>query len=106
MWSTLEAGDFNELEDEPCLSTFLWQLDLPSLATVGIVLKISLNEPPFIFSLQTKKVHFQNTTKLFNGLFDFHKWVLIVLKASKSDWTLGNIRVEKIISAPFRPVRL
>ena len=80
--NVLLAENLNAEDDEPCLSSFLYQHDLYNLVKVGTCFRHSSKPTSIDLFLTTKNTHFQNTVAVFSGLSHFHKLVLTVLKTS------------------------
>ena len=70
-----KTAESEHMNDEPCLSNFLYQCDPYNLVKVGTWFENS-SKPTFIdLFLTTKNIHFQNTASVCSGLSDFHKLV-------------------------------
>ena len=80
--NVLLAENLNAEDDEPCLSSFLYQHDLYNLVKVGTCFKHSSKPKSIDLFLTTKNTHFKNTNAVCSGLSDFHKLVLTILKTS------------------------
>ena len=80
--NVLHAEDFNAEDDEPCLSSFLYQHDLRNLVMIGGCFK-NFSKPTSIdLFLTIRSSYFQNTVAVCSGLSNFQKLALMVLKTS------------------------
>jgi len=78
----LLAGDFNSEETESNLSDFLHTHDAKSIVKVNTCFKSILNPSCIDLFITNKASSFQKTMAINNGLSDFHKMVITVLKTS------------------------
>ena len=79
-YDVLLAEDFNAEDDEPCLSSFLYEHDLYNPVKVGTCFKDSSKPTSIDLFVTTKNTHFQKTVAVCSGLSGFHKLVVTVLK--------------------------
>ena len=78
----LLAGDFNAEEKEVCLNNFLYKYNMKNIMKHPTCFK-NPAKPTCIDLFLTNKPHnFQSTTAISNGLSDFHKMIVTVLKCS------------------------
>ena len=73
------VGDFNSEESEPCLSQFLYEYIAKNIFTC---FKNVFNSGCIYLFVTNSTLNFQNTIAVSNGLSDFHKMVITVMKMS------------------------
>ena len=76
------VGNFNVEESEPCLSQFLYEYNAKSIVKESICFKNVLNPSCIDLFITNIPLNFQNTIEITNGLSDFHKMVITVMKMS------------------------
>ena len=76
------VGDFNAEESEPCLSQFLYEYNAKNIVKENTCFKNALNPSCIDLFITNSPLSFQNTTTVTNGLSDFHKMVITVMKMS------------------------
>ena len=75
------VGDFNAEESEPCLSQFLYEYNAKNIVKESTCFKNVLNPSCIDLFITNSPLSFQNTV-ISNGLSDFHKMVITVMKMS------------------------
>ena len=75
------VGDFNANESEPCLSQFLYEYNAKNIVKESTCFKNVLNPSCIDLFITNSPLSFQNTV-ISNGLSDFHKMVITVMKMS------------------------
>ena len=76
------VGDFNAEESEPCLSQFLYEYNAKNIVKENTCFKNALNPSCIDLFITNSPLSFQNTIAVFNGLSNFHKMVITVMKMS------------------------
>ena len=76
------VGDFNAEESEPCLSQFLYEYNAKNIVKENTCFKNALNPSCIDLFITNSPLSFQNTIAVSNGLSDFHKMVITVMKMS------------------------
>ena len=76
------VGDFNAEESEPCLSQFLYEYNVRKQVKENTCFKNALNPSCIDLFITNSPLSFQNTIAVSNGLSDFHKMVITVMKMS------------------------
>ena len=76
------VGDFNAEESEPCLSQFLYEYNAKNIVKENTCVKNALNPSCIDLFITNSPLSFQNTIAVSNGLSDFHKMVITVMKMS------------------------
>ena len=76
------VGDFNAEESEPCLSQFLYEYNAKNIVKESTCFKNVLNPSCIDLFITNSPLSFQNTIAVSNGLSDFHKMVITVMKMS------------------------
>ena len=76
------AGDFNGEESESCLSQFLYECNTKNIVKENNCFKNALNPSCIDLFITNSILSFQNTIAVSNGLSDFHKMVITVMKMS------------------------
>ena len=76
------VGDFNAEESEPCLSQFLYEYNAKNIVKKSTCFKNVLNPSCIDLFITNSPLNFQNTIVFTNGLSDFHKMVITVMKIS------------------------
>ena len=76
------VGDFNAEESEPCLSQFLYEYNAKNIVKENTFLKNAMNPSCIDLFIANSPLSFQNTITVSNGLSDFHKIVITVMKMS------------------------
>ena len=74
--------DFNAEESEPCLSQFLYEYNAKNIVKENTCFKNALNPSYIDLFITDSPLSFQNTIAVSNGLSDFHKLVITVMKMS------------------------
>ena len=74
------VGDFNAEESEPCLSQFLYEYNAKNIVKENTCFKNALNPSCIDLFITNSPLSFQNTIAVSNGLSDFHKMVITVMK--------------------------
>ena len=74
------AGDFNAEESKPCLSQFLYEYNAKNIAKGNTCFKNALNPGCSDLFITNGPLSFQNTIAVSNGLSEFHKMVITVMK--------------------------
>ena len=93
----LFTGDFNIEETDPIMSEFLFKNDSKNLVQQKTCFK-STNNPSCIDLFVTNSPRsFRNTITFANGLSDFHKMILTVLKS-----TFPKVRPKQIVYRKFK----
>ena len=78
----LLVGDFNAEDTEPCLSQFLYEYNAKNIVKENTCFKNALNPSCIDLFITNSPLSFQNTIAASNGLYDFHKMVIVVMKMS------------------------
>ena len=76
------VGDFNAEESEPRLSQFLYEYNAKNIVKEKTCCKNAMNPSCIDLFVTNSPLSFQNTTTVTNGLSDFHKVVITVMKMS------------------------
>ena len=76
------VGDFNAEESEPCLSQFLYEYNAKKIDKENYCFKNALNPSCIDLFKTNSSLSCQNTTATSNGLSNFHKMVITVMKMS------------------------
>ena len=76
------VGDFNAKESEPCLSQFLYEYNAKNIVKESTCFKNVLNPSCIDLFITNSPLSSQNTVAVTNGLSDFHKMVITVMKMS------------------------
>ena len=76
------VGDFNAEESDPCLSQFLYEYKVKNIVKENTCFKNVLNPSGIGLFITSIPLSFQNTIPVSNGLSDFHKIVITVMKMS------------------------
>ena len=76
------VGDFNMEESEPCLLQFLYEYNAKNIVKENTCFKNALNPSRIDLFITNSPLSFQNTIAVFNGLSNFHKIVITVMKMS------------------------
>ena len=76
----MPIGDFNAGESEPCLSQFLYEYDDKNIVKENICFKNPLNPSCIDLFIANSPLSFQNTIAVSNGLSNFQKMVITVMK--------------------------
>ena len=93
----LLIGDFNTETSEPRINSFVYEQELHNLVKEKTYFK-SVHNPSYIdLTLTNNAMAFQNTTKVFTSLSDFHKLALTVLKTS-----IAKSKPQKIIYRGYK----
>ena len=74
------AGDFNAEESEPCVSQFLYEYNAKNTVKESTCFKDVWNPSCTDLFITNSSLSFQNTIAVTNGLSDFHKMVITVMK--------------------------
>ena len=75
------VGDFIAEESEPCLSQFLYEYNAKNIKE-NTCFKNALNPSCIDLFITNSPLSFQNKIAVSNGLFDFRKMVITVMKMS------------------------
>ena len=75
------VADFNAEKSEPCLSQFLYEHNAKNIVKEN-TFKNALNPSCIDLFITNNPLSFQNTIAVSNGLSDFHKMVITVMKMS------------------------
>ena len=73
---------FNAEVSEPCLSQFLYEYNVKNIVKENTCFKNAFNLSCIDLFITNSTLSFQNTIAVSNGLSDFHKMVIIVMKMS------------------------
>ena len=76
------AGDFNAEESEPCVSQFLYEYNAKNTVKESTCFKDVWNPSCTDLFITNSSLSFQNTIAVTNGLSDFHKMIVTVMKLS------------------------
>ena len=76
------VGDFNMEESEPCLLQFLYEYNAKNIVKENTCFKNAFNPSRIDLFITNSPLSFQNTIAVFNGLSNFHKIVITVMKMS------------------------
>ena len=76
------VGVFNAGKSEPCLSQFLYEYNAKNIVKENTCFKNALNPSCIDLFITNSPLSFQNAIAVFNGLSDFHKMVITVMKIS------------------------
>ena len=76
------VGDFNAEESEPTLSQFLYEYNVNNNVKENTCFKNALNPSCIDLFTTNSLLSFQNTTAISDGLSDFQKMVITVMKMS------------------------
>ena len=82
------VGDFNAEESEPSLSQFLYEYNAKKSVKENTCFKNELNPSCIDLFTTNSLLSFQNTTAISDGLSDFHKMVITVMKMSLKKYSL------------------
>ena len=74
------VGDFNAEESEPCLSQFLYEYNARKQVKENTCFKNALNPSCIDLFITNSPLSFQNTIAVSNGLSNFQKMVITVMK--------------------------
>ena len=74
------VGDFNAEESEPWLLQFLYEYNVKNIVKENNWFKNALNPSCIDLCITNSPLSFQNTIEVSNGLSDFHKMVITVIK--------------------------
>ena len=78
----LLVKNLNAEESEPCLSQFLYEYNAKNVVKESTCFKNILNTSCIDLFITNSPLSFQNIIAVTNGLFDFHKMVIAVMKMS------------------------
>ena len=76
------VDDFNAEESEPCLSQFVYEYNAKNIVKKNTCFKNVLNPSCIDLFIKNSPLSFQNTISVSNGLSDFHKMVITIVKMS------------------------
>ena len=71
---------FNAEESEPCLSQFLYEYNVKIIVRENTCFKNVFSPSCIDLFITNSTLSFQNTIAVSNGLSNFHKMVIIVMK--------------------------
>ena len=76
------VDDFNAEESEPCLSQFVYEYNAKNIVKENTCFKNVLNPSCIDLFITNSPLNFQNIISISNGLSDFHKMVITIVKMS------------------------
>ena len=74
--------DFNAEESRPCLSQFLYEYNVKNIVKENTCFKNALNPSCIDLFITNSPLSFQNIIAVSNGLSDFHRMVITIMKMS------------------------